>query len=171
MGCSTCKSKSKNRVKTKDVKFETVDSNTEEREERVDNKILNGLSEIAPQSIGIKFITFTALIVAIPLFAVYLLGYIFTLFFFTKNQEGKGISFTGIINTIFYPFNKWKQFRGRIRERAREREFAKTVGYDDMSEVSVVVDEKLKEKREYTGEEELEGVELLVTDKVDNNNG
>ena len=51
MGCSTCKSKSKNRVKTKNVKFETVDSNTEEREERIDNKILNFINHFRSKNL------------------------------------------------------------------------------------------------------------------------
>jgi len=171
MGCSTCKSKRKNSNKDKNITFEKVNGSDNNKEERIDTKILGGLSELAPEGIFMKFIVFCSVLVAIPLFAVYLILHIFKMFFLTSGNTSGSISFVGLFRVLTYPKRKWKQIRGRIRERARQREFAKTVGYDDMSEIDVFVNEELKEKREYTGEEELEGVELLETTNKDNDNG
>jgi len=180
MGCSTCKSKRKNSKQTKEVTFESVEkkentipkgTNTVKRKSIGNTKILDDLAELGPENIFMKFIVFCSVLVAIPLLAVYLILYVFKLFFLTRKDSGNGISFIGLFKFLTYPKRKWKQIRGRIRERARQREFAKTVGYDDMSEIDVFVNEEVKEKREYTGEEELEGVELLETTNKDNDNG
>ena len=173
MGCSTCKSKSKNRKKQKsnNVKFETVENNgtnTESVGGKITENIFEGLSDIGPENIFMKVIVFCSVLVAIPLFAVYLIFYIFKIFFITS-RKNNGFSVNGLINVLTFPGRKWRQFRYRLKERARQREFAKTVGYEDMSDIDVLVDEDLVRKREYTGEEELEGVELLVNDKTDNN--
>ena len=118
-----------------------------------------------------KFIVFCSVLVAIPLLAVYLILYVFKIFFLTSSNKNNGITFIGLFKVLTYPKRKWKSFRGKLREKARQREFAKTVGYDDMSDVDVFVNEEVKEKREYTGELELEGVELLETTNKDNDNG
>jgi hypothetical protein len=177
MGCSTCKSnRGKEKAKkTKNVTFENVEAktntkNTNNKEERIDTKILGGLSELAPEGIFMKFIVFCSVLVAIPLFAIYLILYIFKMFFLTRGNSSGSISFVGLFRVLTYPKRKWKQIRSNIRERAREREFAKTIGYDDMSEIDVFVSDEVKEKREYTGELELEGVELLETTNKDNDN-
>jgi hypothetical protein len=181
MGCSTCKSKRKNSNKDKNVTFEKVNSvdnttpksngSNNNKEERIDTKVLSGLSELAPQGVFMKFIVFCSVLVAIPLFAVYLIGYIFKMFFLTAGNNSGSLSFVGLFRVLTYPKRKWKSFRGNLREKARQREFAKTVSYDDMSDVDVFVNEEVKEKREYTGELELEGVELLETTNKDNDNG
>jgi hypothetical protein len=181
MGCSTCKSKRKNNKQTKEVTFEDIngggDNNTPpKRNMKKDtfsgnSKILKDISEIAPENIFMKITVFCSVLVAIPLLALYLIGYVFTTFFLNPKNNLGGISFIGLFKFLTYPKRRWKQIRGRIRERAKQREFAKTVGYDDMSEIDVFVNEELKEKREYTGEEELEGVELLETTNKDNDNG
>ena len=173
MGCSTCKSKSKNRKKQKsnNVKFETVENNggnNKSIRDEITENIFDGLSDIGPQNIFMKAIVFCSVLVAIPLFAVYLIFYIFKIFFIS-GRKNNGFSVNGLINVLTFPGRKWRQFRYRLKEKARQREFAKTVGYEDMSDIDVLVDEDLVRKREFTGEEELEGVELLVNDKTDNN--
>ncbi len=174
MGCSTCKSKRKNKQQTKNVKFENVESNNtpsyEDYEDGIGENMLKGLGDIGPQSIGVKIITFIALIVAIPLFALYMLGYIFKLFFFSKNGKNNGVSVQGLFRVVTYPIRKWRSFRSNLREKSREREFAKTVSYDDIDGISVLVDEELVSKRKYEGKEELKDIELVLTDKTDNNN-
>ena len=174
MGCSTCKSKSKNRKKQKsnNVKFETVENNgtnTESVGGKITENIFEGLSDIGPQNIFMKVIVFCSVLVAIPLFAVYLIFYIFKIFFITS-RKNNGFSVNGLINVLTFPGRKWRQFRSRLKEKAIQREFAKTVGYEDMSDIDVLVDEDLVRTREYTGEEELDGVELLETTNKDNDN-
>ena len=172
MGCSTCKSKRKGNKKTSGVKYENVnptETNDNIETNNITENVLRGLGDITPQSIGVKLITFCALFVAIPLFALYILGYIFTLFFFTKSGKGNTLSFNGIFKFITYPTRKWKSFRGNLREKSRQREFTKTISYDNMSEINVFVGDKKKEENRIA-EEELKGIELVLTDKPDNNN-
>lgn len=186
MGCSTCKSKRKNSNKDKNVTFEKVNSvdNTTPKSNDIppevniiknrsigNSKILDDLAQLGPENIFMKFIVFCSVLVAIPLLAVYLILYVFKLFFLTSSNKNNGITFIGLFKVLTYPKRKWKSFRGKLREKSRQREFAKTVGYDDMSDVDVFVNEEVKEKREYTGELELEGVELLETTNKDNDNG
>ena len=66
-----------------------------------------------------------------------------------------------------------KTIRKNIKEKARQREFDKNRGYSeesDLTDVDVFTSEEIKQKREYTGEKELEGVELLETTNKDNDN-
>ena len=177
MGCSSCKSKNrqnKNGKKVKDVTFENVEGgNSESPNKGMGANILSGLSEIGPQNFFLKLITFVAVVVALPLLSLYLIGYIFKMFFFTRNGDG-GLTFNTLFKVLTYPKAKWKTIRKNIKEKARKREFEKNRGYTEESEltdVDVFTSEEIKQKREYTGEEELEGVELLETTNKDNDNG
>jgi hypothetical protein len=173
MACSTCKKKKKNTPKGNKVTFENVEKNNKEKsleKTSIGEDVFKGLGDIIPQNVGIKIITFCGLLVAVPLFTVYLLGYIFTMFFFTKNSKGNGISLKGLFMFFTYPTRKWKSFRGKIRERAKQREFAKTISYDDMDGIDIFVSDKKKEDIKIA-EEELKDVELVLVDEKDNNNG
>ena len=78
-----------------------------------------------------------------------------------------------LINGLSYPFKKWKSFRQKVSERAKKRKFDENRGYSEESEltdVDVFTSEEIKQKREYTGEEELEGVELVEKTNKDNDN-
>ncbi len=178
MGCSSCKSKNrqnKNGKKVKDVTFENVEGGNNESP-NVDNDqvkdFLGSVTQMAPKNFFLKLITFSAIIVVLPLLSIYLIFHIFGSFFFTK--DGKvSVNLNWLINGVSYPFKKWKSFRKNIKEKARQREFDKNRGYSEESEltdVDVFNSEEIKQKREYTGEEELEGVELLETTNKDNDN-
>jgi len=173
MGCNTCKSKKKNKKGAKDISFEKVDgnkttTNTQQYSED-DNSMLKGLADMAPQGIAVKSIMFCALLVAIPLFAVYLLFYIFATFFFKFDKKSNGLSVNGLLLMLTYPSRKWRQFRSNLKERNREKQFSKNIGYSS-SEIDVLIDKELVEKSNYSGEVELAGVELLVNNKKGNNN-
>ena len=173
MGCSTCKSKrNKSTEKVKDVSFENVKSGVKNTtpKNNISNDIMSGLDELAPQNFFLKLITFAAIIVALPLLTLYLIIYVFGMFFLPKSGD-KGISFNGLINVLTYPYVKWKAFRQNLREKAKRREFDKNRGYtedSDLTDIDVFVK---NEEKEYTGEEELVGVELLETANKDNDNG
>ena len=175
MGCSTCKSKrKKNTQKVKDVTFENVEGGEKNvsSKDNIGDNIMSGLSELAPQNFFLKLITFAAIIVALPLLTIYLIFYVFGMFFLPK-AGGKGISFSGLFKVVTYPYVKWKTFRQKLREKAKRREFDKNRGYSeesDLTDVDVFTSEEIKQKREYTGENELEGVELLETTNKDNDN-
>lgn len=176
MGCSTCKSKrnqKKDTKKVKNVTFENVEGgNNESPNKDLGANILSGLSEIGPQNFFLKLITFVAVVVALPLLSIYLIGYIFKMFFFTRNGDS-GLSFNTLFKVLTYPKTKWKSIRKNIKEKARQREFDKNRGYSeesDLTDVDVFTSEEIKQKREYTGEKELEGVELLETTNKDNDN-
>ena len=91
-------------------------------------------------------------------------------FFFSKNSKGNGISLKGLFMFFTYPTRKWKSFRGKLREKAKQREFAKTISYDDMDGIDIFVSDKKKEDIKIA-EEELKDVELVLVDEKDNNNG
>ena len=175
MGCSTCKSKrnqKKDAQKVKDVTFENVDKSVKDKtpKNNIGDNIMSGLGDIAPQNFFLKLITFAAILVALPLLTVYLIFYVFGMFFFPKSAN-KGISFKGLINVVAYPYVKWKTFRQNLREKSKRREFDKNRGYtedSDLTDIDVFVK---NEEKEYTGEEELVGVELLETANKDNDNG
>ena len=68
---------------------------------------------------------------------------------------------------------KWKSLRNKIRERAKKRKVDENRGYSEESEltdVDVFTSEEIKQKTEYTGEEVLEGVELVEKANKDNDN-
>lgn len=178
MGCSSCKSKNrqnKNGKKVQDVTFENVEGGNSESP-NVDNDqvkdFLGSVTQMAPKNFFLKLITFSAIMVVLPLLSVYLIFHIFASFFFTK--DGKvSVNLNWLINGVSYPFKKWKSFRQKAREKARKRDFDKNRGYGEDSElndIDVFTSEEIKQKREYTGEEELEGVELLETTNKDNDN-
>jgi hypothetical protein len=175
MGCSTCKSKrnqKKDTKKVKDVTFENVESgvkNTTPKNNIADD-IMSGLGDMAPQNFFLKLITFASIVVALPLLTVYLIFYVFGMFFFPKSAD-KGISFKGLINVVAYPYVKWKTFRQKLREKAKRREFDKNRGYTEDSDLTGVDVLTINKEKEYTGVEELEGVELLETANKDNDNG
>ena len=72
-----------------------------------------------------------------------------------------------------YPFRKLKTLRNKIRERAKKRKFDENRGYSEESElndIDVFESVEVKQKTEYTGEEVLEGVELVEKTNKDNDN-
>lgn len=178
MGCSTCKSKrnqKKDTKKVKDVTFENVEGGNSESSNVNNDQVkdfLGSVTQMAPKNFFLKLITFSAIIVVLPLLSIYLIFHIFGSFFFTKN--GKVIvNLNWLINGVSYPFKKWKSFRKNIKEKARQREFDNNRGYSEESEltdVDVFTSEEVKQKIEYTDEELLEGVELLETTNKDNDN-
>jgi hypothetical protein len=177
MGCSSCKSKNrqnKNSKKVQDVTFENVEGGNSEtpNDLSIDKTFLNGLTDNIPKNIFLRLITFSAVVIVLPLLSVYLILHIFGSLFFTK--DGKiNLTLNWLINGITYPFRKLKSLRNKIRERAKKRKFDENRGYSEESEltdVDVFTSEEIKQKREYTGEEELEGIELLETTNKDNNN-
>jgi len=177
MGCSSCKSKNrqnKNDKKVKDVTFENVEGGNSEtpNDLSIDKTFLNGLTDNIPKNFFLRLITFSAVVIVLPLLSVYLIFHIFGSLFFTK--DGKiNLTLNWLINGLSYPFKKWKSFRQKISERAKKRKFDENRGYSEESEltdVDVFTSEEIKLKREYTGEEELEGVELLETTNKDNDN-
>ena len=177
MGCSTCKSKrnqKKDTKKVKDVTFENVEGGNSEspNDLSIDKTFLNGLTDNIPKNFFLRLITFSAVVIVLPLLSVYLILHIFGSLFFTK--DGKiNLTLNWLINGMTYPFRKLKTLRNKIRERAKKRKFDKNRGYSEESEltdVDVFTSEEIKQKREYTGEEELEGVELLETTNKDNDN-
>jgi len=177
MGCSSCKSKNrqnKNDKKVKDVTFENVEGGNSEtpNDLSIDKTFLNGLTDNIPKNFFLRLITFSAVVIVLPLLSVYLIFHIFGSLFFTK--DGKiNLTLNWLINGLSYPFKKWKSFRQKISERAKKRKFDENRGYSEESEltdVDVFTSEEIKQKREYTGEEELEGVELLETTNKDNDN-
>ena len=177
MGCSTCKSKrnqKKDTKKVKDVTFENVEGGNSEtpNDLSIDKTFLNGLTDNIPKNFFLRLITFSAVVIVLPLLSVYLILHIFGSLFFTK--DGKiNLTLNWLINGMAYPFRKLKTLRNKIRERAKKRKFDENRGYSEESEltdVDVFTSEEIKQKREYTGEEELEGVELLETTNKDNDN-
>ena len=118
MGCSTCKSKrnqKKDTKKVKNVTFENVEGgNNESPNKDLGANILSGLSEIGPQNFFLKLITFVAVVVALPLLSIYLIGYIFKMFFFTRNGDS-GLSFNTLFKVLTYPKTKWKSIRKNIK--------------------------------------------------------
>jgi hypothetical protein len=177
MGCSSCKSKNsqnKNGKKVKDVTFENVEGGNSEspNDLSIDKTFLNGLTDNIPKNIFLRLITFSAVVIVLPLLSVYLILHIFGSLFFTK--DGKiNLTLNWLINGLSYPFKKWKSFRQKVSERAKKRKFDENRGYTEESEltdVDVFTSEEIKQKKEYTGEEELEGVELLETTNKDNDN-
>lgn len=177
MGCSTCKSKrnqKKDTKKVKNVTFENVEGGNSEtpNDLSIDKTFLNGLTDNIPKNFFLRLITFSAVVIVLPLLSVYLILHIFGSLFFTK--DGKiNLTLNWLINGMTYPFRKLKTLRNKIRERAKKRKFDENRGYSEESEltdVDVFTSEEIKQKREYTGEEELEGVELLETTNKDNDN-
>lgn len=177
MGCSSCKSKNrqnKNSKKVKDVTFENVEGGNNEspNDLSIDKTFLNGLTDNIPKNFFLRLITFSAVVIVLPLLSVYLIFHIFGSLFLTK--DGKiNLTLNWLINGMTYPFRKLKSLRNKIRERAKKRKFDENRGYSEESEltdVDVFTSEEIKQKREYTGEEELEGIELLETTNKDNNN-
>ena len=177
MGCSSCKSKNrqnKNGKKVKDVTFENVEGGNSEtpNDLSIDKTFLNGLTDNIPKNIFLRLITFSAVVIVLPLLSVYLILHIFGSLFFTK--DGKiNLTLNWLINGLSYPFKKWKSLRNKIRERAKKRKFDENRGYSEESEltdVDVFTSEEIKQKTEYTGEEVLEGVELVEKANKDNDN-
>ncbi len=127
MGCSSCKSKNrqnKNGKKVQGVTFENVEGGNSESP-NVDNDqvkdFLGSVTQMAPKNFFLKLITFSAIMVVLPLLSVYLIFHIFASFFFTK--DGKvSVNLNWLINGVSYPFKKWKSFRQKVREKARKRE-------------------------------------------------
>ena len=179
MGCSSCKSKNrqnKNSKKVQDVTFETVEGgeknvSSNEGNDQVKD-FLGSVVQMAPKNFFLKLITFSAIMVVLPLLSVYLIFHIFASFFFTKNGK-VSVNLNWLINGVSYPFKKWKSFRQKAREKARKRDFDKNRGYGEDSElndIDVFESVEVKQKTEYTGEEVLEGVELVEKTNKDNDN-
>ena len=178
MGCSSCKSKNrqnKNGKKVKDVTFENVEGGNNESPNKdlsIDKTFLNGLTDNIPKNFFLRLITFSAVVIVLPLLSVYLVFHIFGSLFFTK--DGKiNLTLNWLINGMTYPFRKLKTLRNKIRERAKKRKFDENRGYSEESElndIDVFESVEVKQKTEYTGEEVLEGVELLETTNKDNDN-
>ena len=179
MGCSSCKSKNrqnKNGKKVKDVTFENVEGGKNSKSPNVDNDqvkdFLGSVTQMAPKNFFLKIITFSAIIVILPLLSVYLILHIFGSFFFTKDGE-VSVNLNWLINGVTYPFKKWKSYRHSLREKARKREFDKNRDYSgdsELNDIDVFESVEVKQKTEYTGEEVLEGVELVEKTNVDNDN-
>jgi hypothetical protein len=179
MGCAKCKQK-KGKQTNKKVEFDDVS-----REKTIDitqdgettnfsvkNEVFDELAKSAPENIFLKLILFVALIVVLPLFSVYLLIFLFVRFFIPK-QGNLAITMSWLINGISYPFMKWKKFRSKIKEKSRKREFANTGDYSDDSElldIEVFTPQDLKDKQEYSGDEELNEIEVVETIQKDNDN-
>ena len=177
MGCSSCKSKNrqnKNDKKVKDVTFENVEGGNSEtpNDLSIDKTFLNGLTDNIPKNFFLRLITFSAVVIVLPLLSVYLIFHIFGSLFFTK--DGKiNLTLNWLINGLSYPFKKWKSFRQKVREKARKRDFDKNRGYGEDSElndIDVFESVEVKQKTEYTDELELEGVELVEKTNKDNDN-
>lgn len=168
MGCSTCKSKNKSKSKSENISFEEVKENVGDsvNEERlsVDKTFLNGLTDNIPKNFFLRLITFSAVVIVLPLLSVYLILHIFGSLFFTK--DGKiNVALGWLINGVTFPFRKLKKLRSKIREKAKKREFDKNRDYSDDSELSSV-DVFKKDEMEI-----LNDIELVETAKSDNDNG
>jgi hypothetical protein len=162
MGCAKCKQKKqglKDNVDFNEVKGE-VDQIIED--DNPNGRAMDALKQFKPDGFFIRIITFLALIVAIPLIAVYVICFLFFNFFLpTKNDMT--ISLNRLMKVIVYPFDIWRKFRRKLKSKSREKEFNKNRDYSDGSEL-------LKNEtytKEYEGKEELDGIELV--EKEDNN--
>lgn len=179
MGCSKCKQKkseeNKNKVSFKEVDGKEVKSGVFNKDE--DSKasfgknIIDGFSELAPQNFFIKLIVLIALMVALPMFIVYLFFFLIKALFFPNNKS-IAVTFNRLIDFITYPFVKIREITKRIKLKSRQNEFEKNRGYSGDSEllnIEVFESSELKEKRSYTGEEELDGIEIIEnTTNADN---
>ena len=175
MGCTKCKKKKQEKQSDQNVNFEPVNGSGDKKPvgvSSINNEVFDELAKSAPENIFLKMILFVALIVVLPLFAVYLLIFLFVRFFIPK-QGSIAISLGWLINGLTYPFMKWRNFRKKIKEKSREREFAQNRGYSDDSElldIEVFTPKDLKEKQEYSGDEELSEMEVVETIQKDNDN-